>query len=60
MIDRRLLRDAILAVCLAIPTVALARPQSTPLDHAPSVQPLAAHAAMADRTGAERRFALPN
>lgn len=57
MIDRRLLRDVAVAVLLAVPTVALARPQSVPHNSAPSVQPLVEQAALADRTGAERRFA---
>ena len=57
MIDRRLLRDVVVAVLLAVPTVALARPQSVPVTAAPSVQPMVEQAAMADRTGAERRFA---
>lgn len=57
MIDRRLLRDVAVAVFLAIPTVALARPQAVAHSAAPSVQPLVEQAAMADRTGAERRFA---
>ena len=60
MIDRRLLRDVAVALFLAVPTVALARPQSVPHDNAPAVQPLVEQAAMADRTGAERRFALPS
>ena len=58
MIDHRLLRDVVVAVFLAVPTVALARPQSVPDTAASSVQPLVERAAMADRTGAERRFAI--
>ncbi|MEO7634610.1 MAG: hypothetical protein ABIS38_03055 [Sphingomicrobium sp.] len=58
MIDRRLMRDIAVAVLLAVPTVALARPQAAARHAAPSVQPLVEQAAMADRTGAERRFAL--
>lgn len=58
MIDHRLVRDVAVAVLLAIPTVALARPQPT-VEPTPSaaVQPLVEQAALADRTGAERRFA---
>ncbi len=59
MIDRRLLRDVALAVFLAVPTVALARPQPITNDAGASAQPMVAKAALADRTGAERRFALP-
>lgn len=59
MFDHRLLRDIALAVFLAVPTVALARPQSVPHNTAPAIQPLVEQVAMADRTTAERRFALP-
>ena len=60
MIDRRLVRDVAVAVFLAVPTIALARPQPTLESSTPAaVQPLIDQAAMADRTGAERRFALP-
>lgn len=59
MIDYRLLRDVALAVLLAIPTVALARPQmAIQTSDSAAVQPLVDRAAMADRTGAERRFAI--
>ena len=60
MIDRRLMRDVAVAVLLAVPTVALSRPQTVqirPFD-APTAQPLVHQVALADRTGAERRFAL--
>lgn len=65
MIDRRLFRDVAVAVFLAVPTIALARPQSaiqTSDIPAPAVavQPLIEQAAMAERTGAERRFAIPS
>lgn len=59
MFDLRLLRDIALAIFLAVPTVALARPQSIPQNASPAIQPLVEQAAMADRTTAERRFALP-
>lgn len=59
MFDRRLLRDITVAALLAVPTIALARPQSAIQTPAPSVQPLVEQNAMADRTAAERRFALP-
>ena len=58
MIDARLLRDVAVAVLLAVPTIALARPQSEIKTPAASVQPLAEQA-MSDRTAAERRLALP-
>ena len=59
MLDVRLLRDVAVAVLLAVPTIALARPQSVPQTAPAAVQPLVDQAALADRTGAERRFALP-
>ena len=59
MIDHRLLRDVAVALFLAVPTIALARPQTVPHNSAPSVQPLVEQAALADRSAAERRFALP-
>ncbi len=59
MIDHRLLRDVAVAILLAIPTVALARPQmAIQTSDSAAVQPLVDRAAMADRTGAERRFAI--
>ena len=59
MIDRRLVRDIAVAVLLAVPTIALARPQPAIESSTPAAaQPLIEQAAMADRTGAERRFAL--
>jgi hypothetical protein len=59
MFDRRLFRDVAVAVLLAVPTVALARPEPAKTTPAASVQPLVEQAALADRTGAERRFAQP-
>lgn len=58
MIDHRLLRDVVVAVFLAVPTVALARPQTVAHSSTAAVQPLVAQVAMADRTGDERRFAF--
>ena len=60
MFDRRLLRDAGIAILLAVPTVALARPQPVLEKAAPALKPLVEKAAMIDRTGAERRLALPS
>lgn len=59
MLDLRIVRDLGLAVLLAGPTVALARPQPAPTTTAPAVTQLVEKAALADRTSAERRFALP-
>ncbi len=58
MIDARMLRDVALALLLAVPTVALARPHTVAHTAAPAIQSLVEQAAMADRTAAERRFAL--
>ncbi len=60
MIDRRLLRDVAVALFLAVPTIALARPESDVLTDAPQVQTLAEQTALADRTAAERRLAQPS
>ena len=60
MIDRRLLRDVAVALFLAVPTIALARPESDVTIQAPAVQPLVEQAALTDRTAAERRFAQPS
>ena len=61
MIDARLLRDVAVALFLAVPTIALARPQAAiPMSASETpaaVQPLVEQAALADRTGAERRIA---
>jgi hypothetical protein len=57
MFDRRLLRDVAVAVFLAVPTIAIARPQPHIQTPAVSVQPLVEQVALADRTAAERRFA---
>ena len=59
MIDRRMFRDVAVAIVLAVPTLALARPQPAS-SAASSVQSLNEQAAFSDRTGAERRFAQPN
>ena len=60
MIDRHLIGDVGLAVLLALPTLALSRPQPPPAE-----QPLSAkstlmveQAALADSTATERRFSL--
>ena len=59
MVDRHLLGDIGMAVLLALPTVALARPQAeTPLENA-AAQPLIEMAAGAEGSSADRRFRLP-
>ena len=60
MIDRHLIGDVALAVLLALPTLALARPQ-TPA-HAPTItsSTIAEKAAVAEQTPVQRRFNLPS
>ena len=58
-IDRHFAGDVGLAVLLALPTLALARPQpDVPKDTAPAVAPLVEKAALAERIAVERRFSL--
>ena len=59
MIDRHLIGDVGLAVLLAFPTLALARPQTPPSPPA-AAAPLAEKAAVAEQTAVQRRFNLPN
>lgn len=60
MIDRHLVGDVGLAVLLAFPTLALARPQAPlPAQTAASAQ-LVDKAATAEQTAVQRRFSLPN
>ena len=57
--DRHLLGDIGLAVLLALPTLALARPQAAIGPREPAAAaPLIEQAALADRTQVERRFSL--
>jgi hypothetical protein len=53
MIDRRLLGDLTLAIVLAVPTAALARP-----DTAASTKPLVQKAAFAEAFSVDRRTSL--
>ena len=58
-IDRHFVGDVGLAILLALPTLALARPQpDVPKDTAPAVAPLVEKAALAERIAVERRFSL--
>ena len=59
MIDRHLIGDVGLAVLLAFPTLALARPQPISPQHA-AAAPLAEKAADAEQTPVQRRYDLPN
>ena len=56
MPDRHWLGDISLAVLLALPVVALARPQ--PVDHKQTVSPPAAKVAVADRLPGNGRVSL--
>jgi hypothetical protein len=55
--NRHFFGDIGLAVLLALPTVALARPEA-PKDAAPAVSPIVEKAALAESTHAERRISL--
>jgi hypothetical protein len=59
MMDRHLMGDVGLAVLLAFPTLALARPQPVFPQNA-AAAPLAERAANAEQTPVQRRYDLPN
>jgi hypothetical protein len=59
MIDRHLIGDVALAVLLAFPTLAIARPQPTAAS-ATAQSTIMENAAAAERTPVERRFNLPS
>ena len=54
MIDRRLIGDIAIATLLAVPTVALSRPQPTVADHPSVSSPLVQKAAFADEASTEK------
>jgi hypothetical protein len=58
-VDRHLIGDIGLAVLLALPTLALSRPQSVVENKAAATAPLLEQAALAERSSVERRFSLP-
>lgn len=58
MIDRQLLGDISLAILLAVPTVALSRPQATGLENKVAGAPMVEQAALVDQSPTERRFSL--
>lgn len=60
MIDRHLIGDVGLAVLLAFPTLALARPQDPVSTQTTATAPLAGKATAAEQTPVQRRFSLPN
>ena len=59
MLDRHLIGDAALAVLLAVPTLALARPQSSLPGQTTQASALVQHAAAAEATATHRRFTIP-
>ena len=59
MIDRHFIGDVGLAVLLAFPTLALARPQSPAMTHETASSTIVEKAALAEQTPVERRFSLP-
>ena len=60
MIDRHLIGDVGLAVLLAFPTLALARPQPPVAVHETASSALVEKAAAAEHTPVQRRYNLPN
>jgi hypothetical protein len=61
MIDRHLIGDVALAVLLAFPTLALARPQPANLTrHSAMSAPMMEKVAAAERTSLERKQTLPS
>ena len=59
MFDRQLIGDIGLAVLLAVPTVALSRPQPTAQERSAISAPLIEQAALADQSSTDKRFSLP-
>jgi len=58
MFDRHWLGDVGLAVLLAVPTVALSKPQPPETDRRVAAAPIVEQAALADQSSADRRFTL--
>jgi hypothetical protein len=59
VMDRHLIGDIAIAFLLAVPTVALSRPQPSIADKPEISSPLVDKAAFADRTSVEMRTDLP-
>ena len=59
MIDRHLIGDVAIAFLLAVPTVALSRPQPSVADKPEISSPLVDRAAFAERAMVEKRVNLP-
>jgi hypothetical protein len=60
MIDRHLIGDVALAVLLAFPTLALARPQAPAVSDTRASSAIVQKAAQAEQTPVEKRFNLPD
>jgi hypothetical protein len=58
MFDRHWVGDVGLAVLLAVPTVALSKPQAPATDHPVASAPLVEQAALADQSPADKRFTM--
>lgn len=59
MFDRQLIGDVAIAFLLAVPTVAMSRPQPSVADKPGLSSTLVEKAALADRTTVEKRADLP-
>ena len=59
MIDRQMIGDVAIAFLLAVPTVAMSRPQPSVADKPEISSPLVDKAAFAERTSVEKRSDIP-
>ena len=59
MLDRQLIGDVAIAFLLAVPTVAMSRPQPSIADKPGVSSPLVEKAAFAERTSVEKKADLP-
>jgi hypothetical protein len=59
MLDRHLLGDAAIAIVLAVPTLAMARPQPTVPAQTQHATALVQHAVAAEATATHRRYTIP-
>ena len=59
MMDRQFIGDIAIAFLLAVPTVAMSRPQPSVADEPGVTSPLVEKAAFAERTSVEKKADLP-
>ena len=59
MLDRHLLGDAAIAIVLAVPTLAMARPQAMVPAHTQATASVQHAAAAAEATATHRRYTIP-